>query len=248
MNLIGGPMAFNETMLLRKLQRRIGSKLYQSLDTEFFIDILNEETIDTFSAYYPKLVRGVKITQACAIPTYDAENRIQGFHRYKIPRYSQDIEYIGIEQCIMQDQGFENVFTGLNPPLADAAFNKIRSILPFPVVTYTTTFEEPDFCLVTPYRSNHIDFVLVMQRKIKLQEVSIGLQEYFTRLFTFDCKLAIYNEFPGARDTGTINGIEVNTSISDFNNATSDREALLEIFEADYYTNPERFSAMFSQQ
>jgi hypothetical protein len=241
-------MAFNETILLRKLQRRLGSKIFGAIDTDFFIDILYEETIDTFSTYYPKLVKGIKITRENAIPTYDPVNNIQQFHRYKIPKYNQDIEYIGIEQCIMQDQGFDNVFTGLNPPLVDAAFNKIRSLLPYPTVSYTTTFESPDFCLVNPYRANHMDFVLIMQRKVRLQEIPMGLQEYFMRLFTFDCKLALYNEFPSARDSGTINGIEVNTSISDFNSASSDREALLEVFESDYYTNPERFSAMFSQQ
>jgi hypothetical protein len=80
------------------------------------------------------------------------------------------------------------------------------------------------------------------------KEIPMGLQEYFMRLFTYDCKLAIYNEFPSARDSGTINGIEVNTSISDFNSASSDREALLEIFEGDYYTNPDRFAALVSQQ
>jgi hypothetical protein len=240
-------MAFNETMLLRKLQRRLGSKLYQSVNTQFFIDILDEETLNTFSTYYPKLVKGVKITSACAIPTYDAENNLQRFHRYRIPKYSPDIEYIGIEQTIFQDQGFENAFVGLNPPLADAVFGKIRSLLPYPVISYTASFEEPDFCLVNPYRSNHLDFVLIMQRKIKLQEISMGLQEYFTRLFTYDCKLAIYNEFPAARDSGIINGVEVNTNIQDFNSASSDRESLLEIFESDYQTNPERFSALLSQ-
>jgi hypothetical protein len=240
-------MAFNETMLLRKLQRKIGSKLFQAIDTGFFIDILYEETIDTFSSYYPKLVKGIKMTRACAIPTYDPVNHLQQFHRYKIPKYDPDIEYIGIEQCIMQDQGFDNVFTSMSPPLVDAAFGKIRSLLPIPVISYTTTFEAPDFCVVSPYRTNHIDFVLIMQRKIRLAEIPMGLQEYFVRLFVFDCKLAIYNEFPAARDSGTINGVEVNTSISDFNSASSDREALLEVFEGDYYTNPERFSAMFNQ-
>jgi hypothetical protein len=240
-------MAFNETVLLRKLQRRIGSKLFQAVDTQFFIDILNEETIDTFSTYYPKLVKGIKITQGYAIPTYDPVNHLQRFQRYKIPKYDQDIEYIGIEQAIFQDQGFENAFTSITPPLVDAAFGKIRSLLPTTVISYTTTFEEPDFCLISPYRNNHIDFILIMQRKIRLSEVSMGLQEYFMRLFSYDCKLAIYNEFPAARDSGTINGVEVNTNIQDFNNASSDREALLEIFEGDYYTNPDRFSAMFNQ-
>jgi hypothetical protein len=248
MTLIGvHNMSFNETMVLRKLQRRLGSKLFEAIDTDFFINILYEETIDTFSTYYPKLVKGIKITKENAIPTYDPINHMQQFHRYKIPKYS-DIEYIGIEQCIMQDQGYDNVFTGLNPPLADAAFNKIRSLMPYPVISYTTTFEAPDFCIVNPYRANHMDFVLIMQRKVRLEEVSMGLQEYFIRLYAFDCKLAIYNEFPSARESGTINGIEVNTNISDFSNASSDREALLDVFEGDYYTNPERFSAMFSQQ
>jgi hypothetical protein len=240
-------MAFNETILLRKLQRRIGSKLFQAVDTSFFIDILHEETLDTFSTYYPKLVKGIKITQNYAIPTYDPVNHMQRFQRYKIPKYDQDIEYIGIEQTIMQDQGFENTFTSITPPLVDAAFGKIRSLLPTTVISYTTTFEEPDFCVVSPYRNNHIDFVLIMQRKTRLSEVGMGLQEYFMRLFAYDCKLAIYNEFPAARESGTINGVEVNTSISDFNSASSDRESLLEVFEGDYYTNPDRFASMFNQ-
>jgi hypothetical protein len=240
-------MPFNETMLLRKLQRKIGSKLFQAVDTAFFIDILYEETIDTFSSYYPKLVKGIKITQSCAIPTYDPINHIQQFHRYKIPKYSEDIEYIGIEQCIMQDQGFENTFANITPPLVDAVFGKVRSLMPYPVISYTTTFEQPDFCIVSPYRNNHIDFVLIMQRKIRLSEIPLGLQEYFVRLFAFDCKLAIYNEFPGARDTGVINGVEVNTNISEFNGAASDRETLLDVFESDYHTNPERFAALLNQ-
>jgi hypothetical protein len=240
-------VAFNETMLLRKLQRRIGSKLFQAISVDFFVDVLNEETIDTFSSYYPKLIKGIKITRACAIPAYDPANNIQQFHRYKIPRYSQDIEYIGIERAIMQDQGFSGSYSGLSSIFAEAAFSKVHSLMPASPVSYTTTFEAPDFCIVTPYRQNHADFVLIMQRKIRLTEIPMGLQEYFTRLFALDCKLAIYNEFPAARDSGTINGVEVNTSISDFNNALSDRESLLDVFENDYYKNPERFDSMLSQ-
>ena len=50
-------MPMNETLLLRRLQRRIGSKLYNCVDEQFFMDVLNEETLETFSSYYPKLVR-----------------------------------------------------------------------------------------------------------------------------------------------------------------------------------------------
>lgn len=131
--------------------------------------------------------------------------------------------------------------------MVDAAFAKIRSLEPIPPIKYTCTFEEPNFCLISPYRRNHVDFTLVMQRKIKLSEIPNGLEEYFLRLFTLDCKLALYNEFPAARESGVINGIEVNTTLSDFSNAAADREALLDIFEDDYYKNPDRFSAFFDQ-
>jgi hypothetical protein len=240
-------MAFNDTMLLRKLQRRIGSKIFQSVNIEFFIDILNEETLDTFSSYYPKLVKGIKITREHAIPTYDPQNHLQQYHRYKIPKYSPDIEYIGIERTIFQDQGYGDALIGFNSIMADAVFSKVSSLMPYPVISYTAAFEAPDFCLVSPYRSGHSDFALIMQRKIKLAEIPMGLQEYFMRLYTLDCKLAIYNEFPAARDSGTINGVEVNTSISDFNNAQADRESLLDIFEEDYYKNPERFDTLLAQ-
>lgn len=241
-------MPMNETLLLRRLQRRIGSKLYNCVDEQFFMDVLNEETLETFSSYYPKLVRGIRITAADAIPTYDPQTGVTEYHRYVIPKLNPDSdEYIGIEQFLFPGQGFEQTMTGFNQPLVDAAFAKIRSLEPIPPIRYTCTFEEPNFCLISPYRRNHVDFTLVMQRKIKLSEIPNGLEEYFLRLFTFDCKLALYNEFPAARESGVINGIEVNTTLSDFSNAAADREALLDIFEEDYYKNPDRFGAFFDQ-
>jgi hypothetical protein len=241
-------MAFNETVVLRKLQRRIGSKLFQALDPSFFIDILNEETLDTFSSYYPKLVKGVRIDSSCAIPTYDPGTKMIQFHRYKIPKYSNGIEYVGIELALFPNQNYNDILSGYNSLIADSIMSKMRSLMPYPIVSYTAAFEAPDFCLVQPYRTNHTDFSLIMQRKLRLPEITLGLQEYFMRLFTFDCKLAVYNEFPGARDSGVINGIEVNTNISDFNSAAGDREALLETFEADFMSNPERLETIFSQQ
>lgn len=240
-------MAFNETLLLRRLQRRIGSKLYSCVPESFFIDILNEESLETFSSYYPKLVKGIKITLADAIPTIDPINHVQEYHRYKIPKLNPEDEYIGIEQALFNGQGYDQCMLGFNPPLADAAFSKIRSLMPIPQVRWTASFIAPDFCEVTPYRRNHVDFVLILQRRTRLEEIANGLQEYFLRLFTLDVKLALYNEFPSARESGTINGIEVNTTISDFNSAQSDRDSLLEIFEGDFQTNPERFQAITEQ-
>lgn len=238
---------FNETMLLRRLQRRIGSRLFSCVPVDYYIDVLNEETLETFSSYYPKLIKGVRITINDAIPTYDPQKGVEEYHRYRIPKLNPEDEYIGIEQFLFNGQGYEQAMVGFNPPLADACFGKIRSMMPIPAIRYTCSFEEPDFCLVTPYRRNHTDFVLTMQRKTRLNEIPNGLQEYFLRLFTLDCKIALYNEFPSARENGVINGIEVNTNLSDYSSAVSDREQLLDVFESDYQTNPERFTAFLDQ-
>ena len=43
-------MPMNETLLLRRLQRRIGSKLYNCVDEQCFMDVLNEETLETINS------------------------------------------------------------------------------------------------------------------------------------------------------------------------------------------------------
>lgn len=237
----------NETTLLRHLQRQLGSKLFDALDIDYFMDILNEETLITWSTYYPKLIRGVKITQACAIPTFDPINNVQEYHKYKIPKFNPEDEYIGIEKFIFNGQGYEQAYAGFNGPLADAAISKVRSLLPIPAVRWRAEFESPDFCDVYPYRRVHQDFVLIMQRKVRLSEIPSGLWELFKKLYVADVKIAIYNEFPAARDSGVLNGIEINTNISEFSNANSDRDTYIEKMDGDYYKNPDRFETFLSQ-
>ena len=75
----------NETFLLENLRIALGSKLFECIEPKWYINILNIKTKYLWSQYYPKLVKGIKITQACAIPTFDPANNIQEFHRYIIP-------------------------------------------------------------------------------------------------------------------------------------------------------------------
>ena len=237
----------NETTLLNHLRRRIGIQLFNALGIDYFLEILNEETLPVWSTYYPKLIKGIKITSACAIPTYDPINNVQEYHRYKIPKLNPEDEYIGIEKFIFNGQGYEQAYSGFNGPLADAAISKVRSILPIPAVRWHAEFEAPDFCEVYPYRRTHQDFVLIMQRKVKLSEIPAGLHEIFRKLFTLDVKATIYADFPAARESGVLNGVEINTTISEFSNAESDRESVLQILDDDYYKNPARFETFLSQ-
>lgn len=238
----------NETFLLKRLRKRgLGSNLFQCVDTDFYLETLYEDTLEAFSSFYPKLIKGVKITQANAIPTKDPINGGIQFHRYKIPKLNPEDEYIGIEQYHFPGQHMQSgILSGFGGALVEGVFDKVHSLQPIPQVRYSATFEAPDYCLVHPYRTTHTDFVLVMQRMCRLSEIPFGLQELFIRLFICDCKIAIYTEFPSARETGTINGVEVNTNIADFANATSERQEILDQMNEDFITNPERFEALMS--
>lgn len=237
-------MVFNETYLLRQLQYALGSKLYNCFEPEYFIDILNSTTLVLYSTYFPKLIRGVRITRDCAIPTIDPKTGMTNYYRYKIPKFDPNDEYIGIERWIFNGQGYEQTAAGMGGIAADAVYSKIRSMLPIPPVRWRATFEAPDFCEVFPYRTAHDDFVLVMQRLVRLTEIPSGLWESVKKLFICDVKLAIYNEFPAARNSGVLNGVEIDTNISEFSGEESKRDEIIEIFNREWARNPDRFESL----
>lgn len=238
----------NETTLLNNLRIALGSKLFECLPPSFYLNILHTKTLYLWSSFYPKLVKGIKMTQATAIPTIDPATGMQNYHRYIIPKYNNsDDEYIGIEKYIFNGQGFNQVYTGFRSPLADAALAKVRSLQPIPEVRWRCEFEAPNFCEVYPYRQNHIDFTLIMQRMTRMGEIPFGYHETFINLFIADVKLAIYREFPAARENGVLNGVEIQTDISSFNEAESDRKDIISTLNDDWYLDPSRFETMLSQ-
>lgn len=238
----------NETFLLENLRIALGSKLFECIEPKWYINILNIKTKYLWSQYYPKLVKGIKITQACAIPTFDPANNIQEFHRYIIPKYNMEDEYIGIEKFYFNGQGYDQVYSGFNSPMADAAMAKIRSLQPIPTVRWRCEFEAPNFCEVYPYRRNHLDFVLTMQRLIRLPEIQMGYHEHFINLFIADVKKAIYKEFPAARESGVLNGVEINADISNFDSeGDSERKEVISELKEDYFLDPSRFESFLSQ-
>jgi hypothetical protein len=237
----------NETTLLNNLRIELGSKLFECLPLEWYINILHTRTLYLWSSYYPKLIKGIKITQSCAIPTIDPGTGQQNYHRYIIPKYNPEDEYIGIEKYIFNGQGWGNVYTGFRSPLADAAFAKVRSLQNIPEVRWRAEFEAPNFCEVYPYRQNHVDFSLIMQRMTRLNEIAFGYHESFIQLFVADVKYAIYREFPAARETGVLNGVEINTDINEFSSAKDERKEIMSELKDDYILDPSRFETILSQ-
>jgi hypothetical protein len=238
----------NETTLLNHLKRRIGSKLFECIDPNEYITVLKEESLMSWSTYYPKIIKGIKVTEANAIPTYDPQNNLQEYHRYRIPKFNPEDEYIGIESYTFIGQYWDQVNTGFGAPLADALWGKVRSLQPVPTVRWSCEFEAPDFVEVYPYRRTHLNFVLNMQRLTRLSEIPAGLQDTFKKLFVLDVKSYIYHEYPAARENGVINGIEIQTDINDFSSAEQDREQLCkDELGNDWFLEPSRFATLNRQ-
>jgi hypothetical protein len=235
----------NETMLLRHLQRQLGSDIFGAFETDWYMDILNEETLITYSTYYPFLIKGIVIQQKDAIESWHPQTGQKAFYRYKIPMENPDDRIIGIEWFYFAGNHNEgSTFSGLNPILTDALMQKVKSYMPIPAIRFMARFQPPDLCYVEPVPFVHQDFTLVVNRVRYLHEIPLTMRLYFLKLFTYDVKDAIYNEIKSARESGTYNGIEVNSYISDYSSANADRDALLEVFEADYFKNPERFETL----
>lgn len=238
----------SETMLFRHLQRQLGSDIFKSLTIEYYRDILVDESLLTFSLYYPHMIQNISITKKDAIPSIHPQTNKEAIYKYKIPIVDPDSPYIGIEMFYHPANHLQGNLTGLNPVMTDMMYGKIASYLPTAVIRFTLTFEAPDILVIDPIQTQHQDFSVTMQRVKKLHEIPMYYIELFKNLFVADVKIAIYNELRNARDTTVFGGIEVNTYISEFSDAVSTREGIIEKMQADYYKDPARIRAITQLQ
>lgn len=236
----------NESMLLRKLKRKISSHIFESLSTDWIMEILQDETLMVMSTYYPYIVRGIVIRECDAIISKHPQTGHIAKYKYRIPTETPDIPFIGIEAYYFPGNGLMDRYTGIAPSPVDAMMGKLRSTMPVPEIRYSVMFEPPNVAFIDPIPRIHRDFTLDMERVRRLHEFPLTFFEYLTNLFVCDVKIAIYDEYKNARDSSVLGGVEVQTYISDFSDAKSERETLLEKFDADYYKNPERFRSFVS--
>jgi hypothetical protein len=235
-----------EAMVLNKIRREIGDDIQKVMPPSWFINIVEDETLITWSIYYPKIIRGVIITVKNGIRTKHPQSGLEVMYKYKIPKDDPSHEYINIEQFFYPGNNVYNQASS-TLPMMNAVQQMVLKAMPsaqfFNTVRFSVRFEPPDICYVDPIPFSHVDFSLNMQRKCKLWEVPLYYRELFLNLCICDIKLALYNKFKNLRDGQTFQGVEIQTSISDFNDAKSERKELLDLFRKDFFKNPDRFSA-----
>lgn len=231
-----------EQKALAYISRRIPDSIFRGFPVEFYIDILNDETLPTYSTYYPYVVRGIRVTGKDIIHSMNPTISAEGFSRYNIPITNKGDEYFDISTYYLNGQGIGQAGLGYAQSLSDAMHSRLLSAMPGPGVHNTIMFEEPNIARIEPAMNSHVDFTLNMKRVRKIYEIPLAMRNRLFQLFLGDVKIALYNDLREIEDGGIYNGVEIKgTAITSLDNGEDIRNTEIEFFESDYYKNPERF-------
>jgi hypothetical protein len=225
--------------LLKRMKIRLPRPVYNAVEQDFFMDILMEETLPLFSTYYPKLIKGVVVTQEMGVLLQNTTNGTRGgYAKYVVPMDENDMyPYIGVDIFLHPyNRGGGGTF--LNPTVADASVSRVLSSSGVNSIRYTCDFEEPNILNIKPPPVQHVDFTVDMKQVTALSNIRAGYHETFKKLFEADCKIALYNMFYTAADGGTFGGVEIKDYVSKFEDFESVRQELIDELEATYLYDP----------
>lgn len=241
----------SETMILAHLRRTLGDVLMDTFPATFYLNIIENETLYSWSAEFPYIVHGICIRKRDAITSVHPQTNVTiRSQLYKIPKETEDIEYLGIEEFLYPANMTQNQVSS-NLPALNGVLNLIRPSLPsaqyYNIVRYNGFFTPPDILEIRPPPMVHLDFTVSMQRKPKLYEIPMYYRRYFLELCEYDCKLALWAKFRNLRDGATYQGLEINTSfISELAEAKGERKELLDLLRKNSMKDPTRISAVMS--
>ena len=246
-------MIITNNVVQFELKIELGEVLYQTVSPQFFLDIVERKTLPTWSVWFPKIIRGISITQRNAIPIKHPQNgRISYSYMYKVPKFDPKDEYISFEQVFYGANLVMNQAASNNPTMNNIlglVSDKIPNSQYYGIVRYSFSFTPPDILTIDPPPMSHMDFSVNMQRKLRLNEVPIYYRDEFLALVIADCKYALFNKFKHLKNGSTYQGLEINTDLlSDLQSGKDERKELVEDFRKNYWKDPSRFSAIMEYE
>jgi len=240
----------SKTTLLTNLKLRIGPKLMSILSNDFIDEVLYMRTLPRFSDWYPQLY-DIKLTADDAIPMRGYSGRITNFGAYRIPNQF-DVPWVDsrerfhwrdLEDYRISGNDLTDIYNGGNF-LMRSMFLNTMSLVPHTRSYFLVTFQEPDLILVDPPQNAHRDFNIVMQADRTLKTIPRNMERFFIDYFVAQMKSAIYIDRQYDSGTQTFNGVEIDTKLEDLREGDNEIKDLEDIFEKDYYKNPERFQTI----
>ncbi len=229
--------------LIKHAQRGIPKPICKAMGTDFFIEILMEETLPAYSAYYPKTVKGIVVTRELEMKTTNFSNNVSGSAKYLIPMEDDTYPYQGI--AVSQFPLNRVVGGTLNQPgLIDAFAAKIDGAMLRNQSRYVVSFQGPNIIEVSPPPKQHVDFTLSLHALRKLNEIKVGYHRYFKKLYVHDLRSAIYNAlYEVAEGEGVYGGVNLSALVNviqKYEGSEDIRDEILDKFKDDWWKDPER--------
>lgn len=238
-------MSLSINTLISRMKKRVPDAVFKAVDTEFWIDCLMEETLPTYSSYYPAVVKGICVNSAMSIKSIDNQGRVSNCNRYAIPMVESIYPFTGIS-TFHYPRNFIGGGTYSHNGIVDALTSKVVSATSTVDVRYVGVFEAPNIVIINPAPRIHMDFTVSMYRMRKLEEVNNGLHELFKKLYEADCKIALYYKFFTVSEGGAYSGIEIKDYVASFLEYEEKRTSILEEMDTDYYKSFERVEEAFN--
>jgi len=238
--------------LVNRVRRRLPNPVFQAIiaaEPKFFEEILEEETLPTWSMYYKKLIKGISVRRQHMLPVEDDRGMVSTNTKYILPLCDGEKPYLQIAQ-VMHPYNYigPGIYTGVSPGLVDSLVAKVTSSIQMVNVRYSFTFEAPNIIVMNPAPRTHMDFTVNMYQMLGLDEIPNGYSSHVKKLYECDCKIALYYKFFNVADGGSYGGVELKDYVGDFKDYESTRDELIEELEADWYKDPTVFAEFFGTQ
>lgn len=222
--------ALTMTSLIKTIKRRLGIRFWKLPSEDFedeLLEIIKEETLVTFSTYFPHIVR---------IKYNLAENKVPGMRDTFFIDKDQmgGATIVGIEDIVfdsfhsshfpyhMPGNSFE-LFTDLQ---MSATYESMMSI---PI---TFTFQSPDKLVIDDYPYN-LDMVYLNVKIVhpdNLSTIKLTMKEQLIKLALCDIKIFLYNELKHYDKIDTTFG-QIDLKIDEWQNAEDERKTLIEYWD-----------------
>lgn len=232
-------MAVNPTSLLRHIKMMLGAP-YKVLpiSDEDILNIVFEETLYTYSSYYPYFTDIVINGDKDRVPgdenmgIYYLDNNVQ---------FGDDLEIMGVARVLRKDGYYT---TSLYPVYRESDFIDIQLATDLSSATQvpdTFKFLEPNKIEIFPKSRTNYSF----QVRVKcvhprhLGTIPLSMREYFFKLATLDVKIALFYMLKNYDQLNTPYG-NIDLKIEDYEQAVQEREELLQLFKANYWKESNR--------
>ena len=238
------PNAITPNLILRKAKRLLGIKTFKlPFDDDELLEIMMEDTLPTFSKYFPRYLTFPINLSKCRRAKYrvadnDRMNNRKAYH-LDLSQFGSDIVPIDIEDIdynysnLSDDIMYQDMIQGSGSPydIMTNSFGRATVVAGLnnePI----HRFEAPDILILDRREygeifggSVYITFLVL--HSADLSTINLSYIDYFTKLYMIDLQISLYETLKHCDKIDTTFG-EIDLKIDDWQDAKSKREELEE--------------------